>query len=107
MFCDVCDVWGRNKITKPKPNNQVNEPNKQPNQPITDLVDDIEESGDIFLILAARVVLLRPHAPAVTVPPRPLLLAGDGGTAQPVAGQVGCDPSQGASPPRGKATQNM
>lgn len=54
--------------------------------------------------LAAGVVVLRPHAPAIAVAPRPLLVtraaqvrACTGG--QSVAGEVRSDPCKGARPP--------
>lgn len=71
--------------------------------PVPHLVDDVEEPGDVFLVLAAGVVLLRPQPPAVTAPPRPLLLARAArvdarARRQPAAGQVGGDPCEGARP---------
>lgn len=68
------------------------------------LVDNIEESSDVFLKLAAGVVVLCPKPLAIAVAPRSLLFARDARVGastegQPVAGEVGPDPRQGARPP--------
>lgn len=69
----------------------------QPEWPDTNLVDDIEESCDILLKLAAGIILFCPLALAITVTPSPLLFTGAARVRasarwQSVAGQVGSDP---------------
>ena len=76
----------------------------------TDLVDDEQKSGDVFLELAAGVVLLRPQPFVVAVSPRFLLLTRaarvrSGARRQSVAGQVRSDPRQSARPPAGSRTK--
>lgn len=70
---------------------------------LADLVDDVEKSGDVLLELAAGVVFLGPHAPAITIAPRTLLVRQAArvracGGRQPIARKVGPDPCQGARP---------
>lgn len=60
-------------LKKTKTNKKKNYTQKQSHQPNTDLVDDMQKSCDIFLELAAGVVILRPQPLAITVAPRPLL----------------------------------
>lgn len=70
---------------------------------LADLVDDVEKPGDVLLELAAGVVLLGPHTPAITVAPRALLVAQAARVRacrgrQPIARKVGPDSGQGAWP---------